>query len=390
MKHILFAKIGLAAFFLGICITEGHTQTINSADVDAFQVADQAGTRDAYQGYLDVFPNGVFSVVARERTRPALLADLLPRMAPEKPKRGKSAKEELDQVWQEAWDRVKASDTEAGYLEYLSIKVPVKRKRPGEFEALARYLELSEQQASSVPTNLSCATPEVYAKAVTSFEVAGSFPQSAIDEMTTGLILGYHVVSPSGRQLGFVISFASSNLFVESTYSRAMDISFSPARNRCMNAPSRVPFYLSFWVDEFGWLGIKDSRPTQAEPVGQLEADVGIQEVELPADQAILVDLPAVPADRDRIWQLQGRAKFPFKVNVFNENGKEQEVFTNNYFTGNSGCSAARLRVSAPNVVDEKGRVQAGAAYSGKIKLVLSTAYDGARIPGARSPKRLC
>ncbi len=70
MNHIPFAKSVFAALVLCLCSAEGHAQTVKPSDVETFQLADKVATREAYQGYLDAFPNGVFSVVARERARP--------------------------------------------------------------------------------------------------------------------------------------------------------------------------------------------------------------------------------------------------------------------------------------------------------------------------------
>lgn len=246
MKQIPFAKFSLAVLFLGLSISDGHAQANNSADVDAFQVADQAGTRDAYQGYLDAFPTGVFSVVARERARPALLTDLLPRMTPDKPKRGKSARSELDQVWQEAWDRVKASDTEAGYLEYLSIRGPAYIVRPALRDAMSRYYELAEGNAASVPTGLACNVPNRDVKRLTNFSIERAYPEKAIAAGLQGTIDGFHIVASTGKVLGFLITHVTEPAFYVPVTNEAMNMSFSPARRNCLNVASLPKLTVSF------------------------------------------------------------------------------------------------------------------------------------------------
>lgn len=395
MKHNSFAKFGLAALLVGVCFSESHAQPINSADVEAFQVADQAGTREAYQRYLDAFPTGLFSIVARERVRPALLADLLPRMAPLKPKGGKSAEEELDQVWQEAWDRVKASDTEAGYHEYLSIKAPAKLKRPGEDLALARYLELSEQNLSSIPSAVSCAIPEIDPKVTIPFKIERSIPNEALENSASGIIRGYHIVSPTGQPMGYVTSFASSPYYVESNKALAMQMGFSPARRKCVNIAARFSFGPNYRIGEQGDGTIKDSRPTEPESLGRIEADGRVYTISLLADQALYVDLPSVPADRDMVWRLRTSADFPLLVNVLDHEGKPKDLLIDGYIPAPSGCPGLRLRFSAPDNPDPyyklNGRPpKGGPPISGKFKIAINTAYDGPAIPKLANQPPTC
>lgn len=393
MKQIPFAKFSLAVLFLGLSISDGHAQAINSADVDAFQVADQAGTRDAYQGYLDAFPTGVFSVVARERARPALLTDLLPRMTPDKPKRGKSAKEELDQIWQEAWDRVKASDTEAAYHEYLSVKVPVKLKRPGEDLAFARYLELTEQTVSSISTAVSCTVPEADPKIITPFKIERSVPDEAVKNFASGIIRGYHIVSPTGQPIGYVTSFASSPYYLESNKTLAMQMAFSPARRKCVNTATRFSFGPNYILGEDSDGTITDSRPTEQESLGLIEANGRVYTISLLADQALFVDLPPVPSDRERVWRLQTSADFPLLINVLDHEGNPKNLLIDGYIPAPTGCPGLRVRFSAPDNPDPYYKLygrppKGGPPISGKFKIVLTTAYDGPAIPklGAQPP----
>lgn len=386
MKHNLFAKFGLAAVLVGVCISESHAQPINSADVDAFQVADQAGTREAYQNYLDAFPTGLFSIVARERVRPALLADLLPRMAPLKPTRGKSAKEELDQVWQEAWDRVKTSDTEAAYHEYLSIKAPAKLKRPGEDFALARYLELSEQNLSSVPSAVSCAIPETAPKVTIQFKIERSIPDEAIRNFASGIIRAYHIVSPTGQPMGYVNLFASSPYYLEANKRLAMQMGFSPARRKCVNTAARFSSEFIYTIDPNNGGIIMDSRPTEPESLGRIEADGRVYTISLLPDRALYVDLPSVPSDRDMVWRLRTSADFPLLINVLDHEGKPKNLLIDGYIPAKSGCPGLRLRFSAPDNPDPYYKLygrppKGGPPISGKFKIALNTAYDGPPIP---------
>ncbi len=395
MKQIPFAKFSLAVLFLGLSISDGHAQAINSADVDAFQVVDQVGTREAYNGYLDAFPTGVFSVVARERARPALLTDLLPRMAPEKPKRGKAAQEELDQVWQEAWDRVKASDTEAGYLEYLTVRVPSKLKRPGEDLAFARYLELTEQNLSSISTTVSCAVPEVGPKVIIPFNIKRSIPDEAIKNLASGIIRGYHIVSPTGQPIGYVTSFASSPYYLESHKTLAMQMAFSPARRKCVNTAVRFSMELIYTLEPHSGGVILDSRPTEQESLGRIEADGRLYTISLLADQALYVDLPSVPLDRDRVWYLRTSADFPLLVNVLDHQGKPKNLLIDGYIPARTGCPGLRLRFSAPNNHDPYYKLygrppKGGPPISGKFKIALTTAYDGPAIPKLGNQPPIC
>ena len=395
MKHNPFAKFGLAALMVGLCISESHAQPINSADVEAFQIADQAGTRAAYQSYLDAFPAGVFSIVAHERVRPALLTDLLPRMAPEKPKRGKSAKEELEHVWQEAWDRVKASDTEAAYQEYLSIKAPAKFTRPGEDFAFARYLELSEQNLSSIPSAVTCAVPEIGPKVTIPFKIERSFPDEAIRNFASGIIRAYHIVSPTGQPIGYVTSFASSPYYLEPNKRLAMQMGFSPARRKCVNTAARFPSEYVYTIDANNGGIITDSRPTEQESLGLIEANGQVYTISLLADQALYVDLPSVPPDRDMVWRLRASADFPLLINVLDHEGKPRNLLIDGYIPAQSGCPGLRLRFSAPDNPDPYYKLygrppKGGPPISGKFKIALNTAYDGPSIPRLGNQAPIC
>jgi len=395
VKNISFAKLGLAALFFGLTMGDSQAQPINSADVDAFQVADQAGTREAYNGYLDAFPTGVFSVVARERARPALLTDLLPRMAPEKPKRGKAAQEELDQVWQEAWDRVKASDTEAGYLEYLTVRVPSKLKRPGEDLAFARYLELTEQTVSSISTPVSCTVPEADPKVITPFKFERSVPDEAIKNFASGIIRGHHIVSPTGQPLGYATSFASSPYFLDSNKTLAMQMAFSPARRKCVNTAARFSFGPNYILGEDSDGTITDSRPMEQASLGLIEANGRVYTISLLADQALFVDLPPVPSDRERVWRLRTSADFPLLINVLDHEGQPKNLWIDGYIPAPTGCPGLRVRFSAPDNPDPYYKLygrppKGGPPISGKFKIVLTTAYDGPAIPKLGNPRPIC
>jgi len=390
VKHNSFAKFGLAALLLGVCISESHAQPINSADVDAFQIADQAGTREAYQSYLDAFPTGIFHVVAQERARPPLLTDLLPRLSPERQSAKPSQK-----VWEEAWNRVRASDTEAGYLEYLSLKAPKNFKRPGEDVALARYEELTQLHAASVPATVSCSIKEADSKVFIPFKIERSVPQKAIDEDESAIIRGYHVVSPSGRPLAYVTLFSSSPIYVESNRNLAMQMGFYPARRNCVNVAARYAFGPIYLLNQGDSGTITDSRPTREKSIGLLAIDGGAYEINLPADKALLADLPAVPEQREQVWRLQRWSSFPVLVNVLDHEGQPKDLMVDGLIMVPSGCPGMKLRFSAPDDPDPYhelfGRPKwSGPPLSGKFKIALSLAYDGPAVPRVVSPPPEC
>lgn len=396
MIRTWFARAGLAFLLLSLATTNSQAQFIDAADVEAFQVADQAGTRKAYQAYLDTFPSGVFRVVAQERARPPLLTDLLPRLSTARPQWGRPSQK----VWEEAWIRVRTSDTEAGYLEYLSIKTPNNFKRPGEEVALARYEELTQLHAASVPTNVSCATKEADPKVSIPFKPKGSFPQKAVDNFESAIIRGYHVVAPNGVPLTYVTSFSTSPLYLEWNKDLAMQMGFYPARRNCVNVAARYMFeprYRLFVGDwDYGDEGkIKDSRPTREKSIGLLAIDGGAYEISLPPDRALIADLPPVPKDRDQIWRFQMWSDIPILVNVLDRDGQPQNLLVEGLILVPSGCPSFRLRFSAPDdpapyVELYKKMTWNGQPLSGKFKIALSVVYDGPAIPKVASPPPNC
>ena len=388
--HTWFAKAGLALLLLALTTTQGQAQSLDSADIDAFQVADQVGTRDSYQAYLNRFPNGIFRVVAQERVRPPLLTDLLPRLSPRSQWPRPSQK-----VWEEAWNRVRASDTEAGYLEYLSIQTPNNFKRPGEDVAVTRYEELTQLHAASVPATVSCAIKEADPKVAIPFKVERSVPQKAIDEGDSAIIRGYHVVSPSGRPLAYVTLFSSSPIYVESNRNLAMQMGFYPARRNCVNVAARYAFGPIYILDQGDGGTITDSRPTREKSIGLLAIDGGAYEINLPADKALLADIPAVPEQREQVWRLQRWSSFPVLVNVLDHEGQPKALMVDGLIMIPSGCPGMKLRFSAPDDPDPYhelfGRPKwSGPPLSGKFKIALSLAYDGPAIPRVTGPPPNC
>jgi hypothetical protein len=389
VNHIPFAKAVLAVILLCLCITESHAQTVQPSDIEAFQLADLVGTREAYQGYLDAFPNGVFSVIARERVRPPLLTDLVPRLAAPEQKKKKIDQADAKRAWQEAWDRVAASDTEAGYLEYLSITEPLGVDRPNAGVALTRYLELTERNVGTVPSGMSCDVPDRDVSKKVLFAVERAYPQSAIAEGIDGIVIGHHVISPSGKSLGFVIKFATHKSFIDSVGIEAMRMTFSPARKNCVTIASRyaltVAFSTTFVHGQHGPL------PS----IGQigsimLPPDAGLFEIKVPVDRAIFIDLPAVPADRDRVWQLLGSADPSVRVDVFKSNGQKQDIVTGSYFLGQSGCPGFLLRLYIPPKQGASKTKSDRAPTFKTVQLKLSTAYDGPNLRTSNSAPISC
>ncbi|MCA3692560.1 hypothetical protein [Aquidulcibacter sp.] len=393
--HTWFAKAGLALLLLALTTTQGQAQSLDSADIDAFQVADQVGTRDSYQAYLNRFPNGIFRVVAQERVRPPLLTDLLPRLSPRSQWPRPSQK-----VWEEAWNRVRASDTEAGYLEYLSIQTPNNFKRPGEDVALARYEELTQLHAASVPATVSCSIKEADPKVAIPVKIESSFPQKAIDRGESAIIRGYHVVSPNGLPLAYVTLFSTSPLYLDWNRNLAMQMGFYPARRNCVNVAARhmfEPRYRLLFGDwDYGDEGkIKDSRPTREKSIGLLAIDGGAYEINLPADKALIADLPPVPKDRNQIWRFQIWSNIPIFVNVLDGAGQPQNLLVEGLILVPSGCQSFRLRFSAPDnpapyAESYKKMTWNGQPLSGKFKIALSLAYDGPAIPRVTGPPPNC
>jgi hypothetical protein len=283
----------------------------------------------------------------------------VPRLAAPEQKKKKIDKADAKRAWQEAWDRVEASDTEAGYLEYLGITEPLGVDRPSAGVALRRYLELTERNAATVPTGVVCDVPDRDAEKKVLFAVERAYPQSAIAEGIDGIVIGHHVIAPSGKNLGFVVTFATHKSFIDSVGIEAMRMTFNPAHKNCVSIASRyaltVVFSASFDHGQHGPL------PS----IGQigsimLPPDAGLFEITVPVDRAIFIDLPAVPADRDRVWQLLGRTDPSVRVDVFKINGQKQDIVTGSYFLGQSGCPGFLLRLYIPrNRVPPKRRATA-------------------------------
>lgn len=373
-----------------LCVSGSYAQEISLSDVDAFQKADATGTREGYQAYLDAFPNGIFKPVAVERARPAILTNLLPRMLPVAAKGGRRDEKDINLAWNEAWDRVRTSDTEAGYLEYLSTYRLTHSKRPGEDVALARYLELSERTISLVPASVTCAVPVAQPIQFNGAVFDKAYPQFALDRNTTGAVLGEQLVSPTGSPLGMVVKFATHDVFVNAVSRSSKQMWFGPARKKCVNVTERFSFEVTFVLDEKKSKASKDTRPNELELIRQLQADTGVQGFDLPADRALLIDLPATPLDRLRVWQIQVNARFPVRFDVYDSAGMKQSVLSDGYVVSHPQCQSQRLRVSAPDVRDRAGRILPHKAYSGPVKLTVSTAYDSTYFSNIGNPIPNC
>ncbi len=319
------------------------------SELNAWQAAERVDTPEAFSSYLRRFPNGTFASLARSRSTPLLLSDMMP-VAPE-PANSVVQIEmaAARKAWDEAaWARVSAANTHSAYREYL-LHLP-----NGIYldQALRAYKTSLPEVPSVKPVDCTIATQT--ARVTRPFVTRNAFPSYALERWTDGLIIGVNHIDYTGAPLGLTIAYASDpSMFSAGARQQAGQMFYAPRITNCGRVADVSPLFISYRTGSLPF----ESRANAEGPM--LQARLGTRlDGELPSDKAVLVQF--TPSPGVSVYEISFESRFPPLLTQVVEGQERPVPLVGNRMFVSVNNPSITLRVSSrdkPNSkVQNKGR----------------------------------
>jgi hypothetical protein len=342
------SKIVVFCFVLSaICVSDLAAQsstqspanlstTSPASELDTWQSAQQSDTPNSYRDYLARFPNGAFAQLARMRSTPPILANMLP-VAPA-PENALVQTEiaAARTAWDEkAWARVKADGSHAAYREYL-LHLPTGLHWQEAFSGYQRNLPVGPS------TRLAeCETADREAVKTKPFNIREAYPDYAIERWSDGLVIMRTHIDYTGRSLGATIDYASNlEMFGRGARQSASQILYTPALKNCAQIADSGRLIISYLMGDL----LYESRQNAATP--PLVADINTTlRGTLPPDRAVLIRFTPTPGIS--VYEINFQSRFPPMLSQLVDGRARPLPLVSNKLFITSSTDPITLRVSA-------------------------------------------
>jgi hypothetical protein len=284
---------------LSLPTTASQTQR---SELDAWKSAERSESASGYSDYLRSYPNGTFAALARTRSMPSILADMMP-VAPEPDNYVVQVEmAAARKAWDEtAWSRVKAANTHAAYREYL-LHLPT-----GIHVEEATIAYRASLPAMPNVRVTQCEAPNQEATTLRRFDArnAFAFPDSAVNNWSDGIIIGTNEVDYTGAPLGFRIVYSSNlSMFGPTAQKFAAKMLYAPQIINCARVRDSAGVVVNYLAGDLPYESRSNAEgpPLQARLATRLDS-------ELPADKAILIQF--TPTAGTSVYELDVQSSFP-------------------------------------------------------------------------------